>query len=149
MARAVPITIAGKTWQLKLGAEAASDALFELQTRIPAGMLGGIKLTFDTVERLIQAGDPHAIAIFLTHALRHQRRGLQLTTVYGWIDEHCDVDGHNGKLLDFAEPLSMALEESGLIEREHVEMDEAGKIVNRETLPRRRPPIAMVPEQGG
>jgi hypothetical protein len=149
MARTTPVNIAGKLWEMKLGAEAASDALFELQSRIPAGMLGGLKLTFDVAEKLIQSGDVHAIAIFLKNALTWKRRGLQLTTVYGWLDDHCDADGHNGHLLDFAEPLSLALDESGLIERERVETDADGKIVNKETLPRRRPSIVGVPEPAG
>lgn len=146
--RTVPVNIAGKNWEMKLGSEAASDALFELQSRIPAGMLGGLKLTFDTAEKLIQAGDPHAIPIFLKGALTWRRRGLQLSTVYGWIDEHCDADGHNGHLLDFAAPLSLVLEESGLIERERITTDEAGKVIDRETLPRRRPQI-VERESGG
>lgn len=137
------VQIAGKTKHLKFGSQAARDALSELQARIPAGLLGGLKLQFDQACRLLENGDLDAIAIFIKHGARHQQRGLQDETVFGWIDEHCDPDGHNGTLVELAEPIIKALSAAGLVERQRITTDADGT----QRVERERPHLAR--EAGG
>ena len=141
MSLPIPIAIGSHNLKLRYGNETVADALFELQGRIPSGLLGGLKLQLDQALELLRRGDPHAIAYFVKHGIKFERRNVTDQMIFAWLDEHVDPEGRDGSLVELSEPIEKALSAAGLVIRE-----------KRTTLPdgtmkveRERPHLATAP----